>query len=170
MTAGCALREIQTAPPILPATFVAQSSPGVAGWPSADWYAGFGSVELQRLIEAASTGNLDVMMARARVAQADARARQAGAAILPSMSLGADGNYLAGHSRAGSAHETDWAALLSASYELDFWGKSRATARAAHALADASRADRDTIALTTMAGVANGYFHVLSVRERLAIA
>jgi multidrug efflux system outer membrane protein len=168
--AGCALRESQTPPPGLPATFVAQRTPGASAWPSRDWYAGFGSPELQRLIETASTGNMDVMKARARVAQADARARQAGAAILPSVNLGANGNYLAGHSRAGSAHETDWAALLSASYELDFWGKNRATAQAARDMAVASRADRDTIALTTLAGVANGYFQVLSVRERLAIA
>lgn len=170
ITAGCALREAQAPPPALPATFVAQRAPGVRGWPSKDWYSGFGSAELQTLVETASTGNLDVAMAQARVAQADARARQAGAAILPGASFGGNGNYLAGHSRDGSAHETDWAALLSASYEFDFWGRNRATARAARVLTDASRADRDTIALTTLAGVANGYFQVLSVRERLATA
>jgi multidrug efflux system outer membrane protein len=109
-------------------------------------------------------------MARARVTQADARARQAGAAILPSVDAGGNGNYLAGHSVNGSAHETDWAALLSASYEVDFWGKNRATARSANLLADASRADRDTVALTTLAGVADGYFQVLALRNRLAIA
>ena len=37
-------------------------------------------------------------------------------------------------------------------------------------LASASRADHDTIALTTLAGVANGYFQILALRERLAIA
>ncbi len=104
------------------------------------------------------------------MAQADARARQAGAAILPSVDAGGNGNYLAGHSVNGSAHETDWAVLLSASYEVDFWGKNRASARAASRLADASRADRDTVALTTLAAVADGYFQVLSLRERLAIA
>ena len=141
-----------------------------ASWPSKDWYEAFGSPELSALIEQASSENLDLSAARARVAQADARARQAGAAILPSIDAGANGNYLAGHSVNGSAHETDWAALLSASYEVDFWGKNRATARSASRLADASRADRDTIALTTQAGVADAYFQVLSLRERLAIA
>jgi outer membrane protein, multidrug efflux system len=173
IASGCALREVQAPPPVLPAKFTAQVTRGITGaaaWPKKDWYAEFGSAELQRLVGTASAGNFDVAMAQARVTQADARARQAGAAILPSSSLDGNGNYLAGHSRDGSAHETDWAALLSTSYEIDFWGKNRATARSVRVLADASRADRDTIALTTSSGIANQYFQILSLRERLAIA
>ena len=170
LAAGCALHEVEQAPPPLPSAFAAPRIGGDASWPGKDWYEAFGSPELRGLIEQASSENLDLSAARARVAQADARARQAGAAILPSVDAGANGNYLAGHSVNGSAHETDWAALLSASYEVDFWGKNRATARAASRLADASRADRDTVALTTQAGVADAYFQVLSLRERLAIA
>ncbi|HEX3951902.1 MAG TPA: efflux transporter outer membrane subunit [Steroidobacteraceae bacterium] len=165
---GCALHEVRQAPPTLPAVFA--GSAGDGSWPSARWYEAFGSTELQTLIGLASSSNLDLAMARARVTQADARARRAGAAILPSVDAGGNANYLAGHSSAGSAHETDWAALLSASYEVDFWGENRATARAASRLADAARADRDTVALTTLAAVADGYFQVLSLRERLDIA
>jgi outer membrane protein, multidrug efflux system len=170
LSAGCALHEVERAPPTLPTAFAALPTGSEASWPEKNWYEEFGSPELSALIEQASSENLDLSMARARVAQADARARQAGAAILPSVEAGANGNYLAGHSVNGSAHETDWAALLSASYEVDFWGKNRATARSASRLADASRADRDTVALTAQAGVADGYFQVLSLRERLAIA
>jgi multidrug efflux system outer membrane protein len=170
LAAGCALHEVERAPPALPAAFTAPRTGGEAAWPGKNWYEQFGNPELSGLVQQASSDNLDLSMARARVAQADARARQAGAAILPSVEAGANGNYLAGHSVNGSAHETDWAALLSASYEVDFWGKNRATARSASRLADASRADRDTVALTTQAGVADGYFQVLSLRERLAIA
>jgi NodT family efflux transporter outer membrane factor (OMF) lipoprotein len=167
---GCALQEARQAPPHLPAAFEGVAANGDASWPSAHWYEGFGSAELQTLIGLASSGNLDLAMARSRVTQADARARQAGAAILPSVDAGGNANYLAGRSSGGSAHETDWAALLSASYEVDFWGKNRATARSASRLADAARADRDTVALTTLAAVADGYFQVLSLRERLDIA
>jgi len=170
LAAGCALQEVERAPPTLPTAFAAPRIGTDASWPDKKWYEGFGSPELSALIVQASSDNLDLSAARARVAQADARARQAGAAILPSVDAGANGNYLAGHSVNGSAHETDWAALLSASYEVDFWGKNRAAARSASRLADASRADRDTVALTTQAGVADGYFQVLSLRQRLAIA
>jgi outer membrane protein, multidrug efflux system len=167
---ACALHEARHTPPDLPAAFDGRPGSGDASWPSTHWYEEFGSTELQTLIGLASGSNLDLAMARARVTQADARARQAGAAILPSLDAGGNANYLAGHSTSGSAHETDWAALLSASYEVDFWGKNRATARSASRLADAARADRDTVALTTLAGVANGYFEVLSLRERLELA
>jgi NodT family efflux transporter outer membrane factor (OMF) lipoprotein len=167
--AGCALHEASPKPPVMPATFEARPAAAEA-WPGQDWYKGFGSQQLQSLIEQAANNNLDLAMARARVIQADARARQAGAAILPAVDAGANGNYLAGHSANGSAHETDWAVLLSASYEIDFWGKNRAIAHSATLQAEASRADRDTLALTTLAAVADGYFHVLSLRERLNIA
>lgn len=140
-------------------------------WPSEAWYRGFSSNELTALVEAAAKDNLDLSEARARVAQADARARQAGAAILPNLDAVGNANYLAGHSSSsGSGHETDWSALLSASYEIDFWGKNRATMNAAGFAAAASRAERDTVALTTLAGVADGYFEVLALRERLMIA
>jgi multidrug efflux system outer membrane protein len=167
---GCALREVEAPPPALPSAFAAQTSIIANGWPSEDWYATFGSPELRALVEEAAAGNLDLKMARARILQANARARQAGAAILPSVDFGANGNYLAGHSSNGSAHETDWAALLSASYEVDFWGKNHAAARSANALAAATRADHDTLALTSLAGVADAYFQILSLRQRLDIA
>jgi len=48
-------------------------------------------------------------------------------------------------------HEFDWLAMLSASYEVDFWGKNRVTANAALLEAGASRAERDTVALTMLA-------------------
>ncbi|HVH84351.1 MAG TPA: efflux transporter outer membrane subunit, partial [Steroidobacteraceae bacterium] len=74
------------------------------------------------------------------------------------------------HSSQGSGHELDWFAMLSASYEVDFWGKNRALARSALLQATASRADRDTVALTLLGGVADEYFQVLALRERIAIA
>src|SRR5207237_5108419 len=100
--------------------------------------------------------------ARERVAQADARARQAGAALLPSVSGNANANYLAGSTpkplgQMGSGHELDWFAMLSASYEVDFWGRNRATARAARLAASASQGERDTVDLRALGGVAEEY-------------
>jgi multidrug efflux system outer membrane protein len=170
LCAGCTLQATKPVGPTPPAAFDKALPNEAANWPSKDWYHGFASTELDALISEAASNNFDLDTARARVAQADARARQARAGILPSVDAGGIANYLAGHSVNGSAHETDWAALLSASYEVDFWGKNRATANSARYLAIASRADRDTVALTALAGVANSYFQVLSLRERLAVA
>ena len=102
--------------------------------------------------------------------QADLHARQAHAAMLPSIDGDANANYLAGRASNQTAHETDGAALLSASYEVDFWGKNRASAASARDLAEAVRADRGTVALTMLASVANGFFQIVSLRERLTIA
>lgn len=170
LTAGC-----ETAAPLrtdtdVPAAFDGALAGHPAAWPSQAWYRGFSSDELNTLIDLATKNNRDMAGARARLEQADARARKAGAAILPGIQGGASADFLAGHSGNGSAHETDWSALLSTSYEVDFWGRNRATVSAAGFLATASRADRDTLALTTLAGVANGYFRVLALRERTAIA
>lgn len=153
----------------LPAAFDNASASGGA-WPSQEWYREFGSAELDSLIEAAVRNNLDLESASARVVQADARARQAGAAILPSIDANGAATYFSGHSAQGRGHELDWSTLLSASYEVDFWGRNRAVARSAQWLARGSRADRDTVALTLLGAVAEGYFQVLALREREAVA
>jgi multidrug efflux system outer membrane protein len=167
---GCADVKSAPAPRAAPAAFEHAKAALAPAWPAKDWYRAFGSEELDTLVELAVSNNTDLGAARARVAQADARARQAGAAILPSIDANGNATYLAGHSQQGSGHELDWFAMLSASYEVDFWGKNRATARAALLEATASRADRDTVALTLLGGVADEYFQVLALRERIAIA
>jgi outer membrane protein, multidrug efflux system len=168
--ASCASTSPPRPPPDMPPAFSALVPDVSVRWPARDWYRGFSSAELDELVAGASARNGDLAQARARVAQADARARIAGAAILPSVE--ADGNavYLAGRSSNGSAHETDWAALLSASYEIDFWGKNHAASRSAQLGYMGSQAERDTIELTTLAGVADTYFELLALKERLAIA
>jgi NodT family efflux transporter outer membrane factor (OMF) lipoprotein len=153
-----------------PAAFEHTAPAATASWPGQDWYRRFSSDELDALIDFAVSNNTDLAGARERVTQADARARQAGAALLPSLTGNANANYLAGHSQQGSGHELDWFATLSASYEVDFWGRNRATANAALLQAGAARAQRDTVALTTLGGVADEYFQVLALRERAAIA
>ena len=168
--AACALQPTPTPPSAVPTAFGNRVPEAPPAWPARDWYRSFGSAELDRLIGQADSSNLDLTAARARLAQADARSRQAGAALLPDLSASGSGNYLAGHSGNGTAHELDWSALLSTSYEMDFWGKNRATANAARYLGAAARADRDTLALMTAAAVADGYFELLSLRERRAIA
>src|SRR6202035_2589681 len=162
--AGCSLQATKPPAVAMPASFEQTLPSDQAAWPGRDWYRGFGSPTLNGLIEQASSNNFDVSAARSRIAQADARARQAHAAILPSVDETGNANYLAGHSVHGTAHETDWAALLSASYEVDFWGKNRAASNSANALVNASRADLTTVRITLSNAVATTYFQVLSLR------
>src|SRR6185312_10915118 len=133
-------------------------------------WTGFGDTQLSTLMTAAEAGNLDIAQAAARLRQADARARQAGAALLPSLGLNANIDTLTGQTGSTSRHETDYGAALGASYELDFWGKNRDAADAAGFARDASAADRTTVALTVTSSVADTYFQLLALRERLAVA
>ena len=171
LVAGCST----TPPPTLqagdvPARFEQQAPANAPIWPARDWWVNYNDPQLAALMDQAQAGNLDIAQAAARVRQADARARQAGAALLPS--LGANGavNSLYGQANGTSLHETDYSAGLQASYELDFWGKNRDLLDSAHAALRASRADRATVALTATSGVAATYFQILSLRERLAVA
>jgi outer membrane protein, multidrug efflux system len=170
LATGCVSRQAAPLPQEVPATFEGNAGAAPGNWPAQQWYREFASEELNTLVDLAVKNNVDLGVARARVAQADARARQAGSAILPTVDAAGNGNYLAGRSSHGAGHELDWSGMLSASYEVDFWGKNAATAAASRYLADASRAEHATVALTTLAAVADGYFQVLALRERIAVA
>ena len=157
--------------PDIPAPAAWSTPPeSAAAWPSADWWRGFDSARLNELEAQARQANDDLAAAVARVREADAQARIAGAPLLPSVQAG----FSATRSRApgsnGYGTGNDFSPLLGASYELDFWGKNRAALRAAEASADASRYDRATIELTVMSAVAGTYFQALQLRERLDIA
>ena len=153
-----------------------------AALPSVVWWRGFRSKELTDLIEEALTSNFDVAAAVARIVQADANARVAGAALLPVVDLNGQRHPLArvadhrqrrsasGGVAAAVAERVTYSTSLSASYEIDFWGKNRAALRAAEELAVASRFDREVVALTTVVSVANSYFLVLEAQDRLRIA
>jgi NodT family efflux transporter outer membrane factor (OMF) lipoprotein len=157
-------------PPALPPGFSQAPARAAAPPEDRDWYGQFGSAELVDLLTLAPAGNFDLAAAAARVRQAAARARVARATLSPRLDVAGNGMHFTGRSGDTTASETDWSALLSASYELDFWGKSQAASRAAAAAAVASIADRETVMLTTRAALADQYFTVLSLREREAIA
>jgi NodT family efflux transporter outer membrane factor (OMF) lipoprotein len=144
---------------------------GAGIWPGSDWWQGFGSEQLNELIAEAQRNNDDLAVAIARIEEADAQARIAGAALLPSLDLNADASrQRAQVAGGGPATFNSFSPVLSASYELDFWGKNRALKAAARATAIASRYDKETVALTVISSVATSYFQALQFRDRLLVA
>jgi outer membrane protein, multidrug efflux system len=170
---ACSLGPAYRRPSIPPPSAWRASAPAArAAWPSADWWSGFHSAELARLIAAGQSANDDLAAAIARVREADAQVRVSSAPLLPSLDAGASGSRQRTFSPGTGLGllYSDFAAGLNASYELDFWGKNRAVRSAALAAATASRYDRQTVELTVMSGIADTYFSVLALRERLRIA
>ncbi|HET6468390.1 MAG TPA: efflux transporter outer membrane subunit [Geminicoccaceae bacterium] len=143
-------------------------------WPEAGWWRGFGAAELDRLVAEALAGNADLRVALARIEQADAQVRIAGAALLPTFQAGAGaGVTRSGFGRAfgGDAGTREsYDAGLSAAWEVDLWGANRAGLGAAESLAVAGRFAHDAVALSVAAGVAETYFRLLALRDRLRIA
>jgi outer membrane protein, multidrug efflux system len=149
--------------------------------PTLDWWRGFRSPELTELMEEAQKVNLDIAAAVARFVQADAQARIAGAALLPTLAASGPGNLgqesysrVSGSSlnglSTGGRETVNYSTSLSASYILDFWGQYRDAAQAAEETAVANRFDRDVTALTTLTSVATAYFQVLASQDRIRTA
>jgi outer membrane protein, multidrug efflux system len=161
-----------------PSAWITPAEAGAPEWPGAGWWGGFGSADLDQLIGEAQRANDDLRAAIARVHQADAQRRIAGAPLLPALELDANASRarapVAGVlvnplvQRFGTSN--DFNPLLSASYQLDFFGKNRAALAAATASAMGSRYDQATVELTVLAGVAGSYFLALELRDRLNIA
>ena len=150
-----------------------------AATPSLAWWRGFRSRELSELVEDANAANLDIAAAVARIVQADAQSRIVGAALLPTVGLNGDATHLrtsqsttAGGSSGslGGSERDALSTSLTASYEIDFWGKNRFALRAQEQNAIAIRYDRDVVALATLVTTANAYFQVLAAQDRLRVA
>src|ERR1700674_300821 len=79
-------------PQDVPAAFEQAPPTNAPIWPTPDWWRNFSSAELDQLIATTQTQNLDLAAAEARVLEADANVRQSGAALLPTVNLGANAN------------------------------------------------------------------------------
>lgn len=159
-------------------------------WPTSQWWQGFGSADLDRLEQEAIAHNYTVQGAIAAVEAADGAVRVAGGALLPSVTgapgaswsqVNAGGSTSTGSliansdgtlTRVGSGvvDTRTYSATLSASYEVDFWGKNRATFQSAEANAMSARYAAQVTALTIVADVANTYFSALAYQDELTVA
>lgn len=151
--------------------------------PSA-WWRSFRVLELDQLEQAALDNNYDLKAAVARIQQAEAQLAIAGAPLLPTVGLSAQEQVLKRSRSTSSTSSTtststssaarssvhSYQGNLSASYEVDFWGKTRSAVESAEAAFRASAFDRDTVAHTLTAGVATALFQVVALAERVETA
>ena len=115
--------------------------------------------------------NHDLQVAATRVDAAVAQARIAGAALLPSLNAPLDGarrrqNFIgfpipAASNEVLSSMTSTYGASLSASWELDLWGRLRAGKSAAAADLQASLADMEAARLSLIAQTTRAFFAAL---------
>lgn len=157
----------------LPREFAAASQPGEPQI-AADWWKLYGDPQLEGLVAATLAGNADLRLAAARVEEAEAALREAGAAFYPEVS----GGYGYARNRVSTRTTPPGSApvtrgqnqlLASTSFEIDFWGRLARADEAVRAGLLGSRHARDVVALTLASTAAQSYFALRSLDAQLGV-
>ena len=137
----------------------------------AAWWTQLGDEDLDWLIQAAISGDLDIKLAKARLRKARANRAQAISAYYPTISASVQAmptNYGAPSSERPDT--TTFDAGFDALWELDIFGGTRRSVEASTADVDSSRASALNVRVTLVAEVAQNYVDVRSYQGRLIIA
>ena len=171
LATACALKD----PPDR-AEFYDQALPGVqvpAGWATSTttgpvmepWLASFQDSRLEVLVGEALAHNPDLQVAAARVEQATANLKAAGAQLGPAVNaFGKGGGKLGGDFTGTSG------VLVSARWELDVWGRARYGRRAAEETYLSTAVDLAGARQSLAALVAKGWFLAIESRQQREIA
>jgi multidrug efflux system outer membrane protein len=176
---GCAVGPDYRRPEVsAPVTFRGETAPAsAASLADLPWWELFRDPALKRLIQEALAGNYDLRIAVARVGQARALAGVARAEFFPWI------DYHAGAQRARGVFkfvpelelpdggtQNLFIGGLSATWEIDVWGRIRRANEAARAELLATEEGRRGVLLTLVSDTAQAYFELLALDLRLAIA
>ena len=176
--AGCAIGPDYKRPSVAePQTFRGQATAEAASLADAPWWDIFQDPSLKGLIQEALVKNYDVAIAAARVQEARANLSIARSDLYPSL------DYSGGASRSkigpGVSGQTggpvrnatsSYFAAMSASWEVDIWGRIRRLTEAARATLLATEEARRGVWLTLVSDLGQAYFELLELDVRLQIA
>lgn len=178
LLAGCAALgpDYQRPAVDLPKTYPAGTEAGAAAAVDGAWWKLYGDPALDRLVASTLERNADIRLAVARIEEADANLREAGATFLPQIDLGTTG----ARSRVSTTTATPLPSTvapvrnnvrlaLSTSFELDFWGRLRRALEAARAQALGTRYAKDVVTLSLAGLAAQAYFSLRSLDAQIAL-
>ncbi len=159
----------------LPAEYPSPSETNEAVVP-AEWWKLYSDPTLDELVASARTKNADIRLAAARVREAEAVLREAGAAFYPDVA----GGYSATRSKVSTRttpppqanaplERSQHSLTASTSFELDFWGRLARAGEAAQANLLASRFSQEVVALTLAGATAQAYFALRSLDAQIAV-
>jgi len=175
---GCAIGPDYKRPSVAqPPTFRGQATAEAVSFADAPWWEVFQDPSLKALIQEALRSNYDVNIAVARVQEARANLSIARSDLYPSL------DYSGGASRSkigpGVSGQTggpvrnatsSYFAAMSASWEVDIWGRIRRLTEAARATLLATEEARRGVWLTLVSDLGQAYFELLELDVRLQIA
>src|SRR5258706_3984303 len=137
------------------------------------WWDQFQDPVLAELVRTALENNKDLQIATANVDQAFAQYGITRSAQFPQVTAGANAARERASTNAAVARGgtfNDFGLNLSASFELDVWGRLRRATESARASLLASEEGRRTVVLTLVSSVANGYIQLRALDRQLDIA
>ena len=137
------------------------------------WWEQFQDPVLSGLVRTALENNKDLAIATANIDQASAQYGIVRSAQFPQVSAGVSASRNRSSANAavpGGETFSDYNINLSASFELDVWGKLRRASESARASLLASEQGKGTVVLTVVTSVANGYIQLRALDRQLEIA
>lgn len=134
---------------------------------SINWREVFTDPQLQTLIEQGLQNNTDYLSAQLRVEEAEATLLSAKLAFLPSFAFSPQGTVSSFDSH--KATQT-YSVPITASWELDIFGKMRNAKKQAQALYAQSQDYRQAVRTQLIAGIANTYYTLLMLDAQLEIS
>lgn len=141
-----------------------------------DWWRGFGDPQLDALVAEGLAANHDLRIATARVDEFAARVTATRAQGLPFIGYGVSASRQRASRESVPVPEgvdlisENYSALLSASWEIDLWGRIRRENEAARADLLATEEARLGVALTLVSATVSGYVSLLDLDRRLEIS
>jgi len=171
--AGCAVGPKYSRPDTKKPEAYVQASTATDSITNLKWWNIYQDTVLQSLIYHAVDSNLDLRIAVARVDEAKAILGFNQANMFPFFDYSARGratNFRSNSEQAGIAFPQNSISLMgNVSWEIDLWGKLRHANRAAFADLVATDEGRKSIYISLVAQVAELYFHLRGLDERLEI-
>lgn len=176
LTACASVPELGPKPQIRAAAAIAstQALASTAGvWPADGWWTAYNDPQLSALIDEALAAAPDLAVAAARLRQAEGYAQQAGAALLPGVDATGSAGYVKQSKNNGVPAQfvpDGWRQQgkigLNLSFNLDLWGKNRASLAAATSDAEAARYEVAEARLALTTGIAATYADLVTLHAQ----
>jgi len=140
-------------------------APADGMWPATDWWTRWHDPQLDQLVKRAIAEQPSLRLAQARLDQAQAQARVAGAADLPQVGVAADlgrERYPRYATPSPPGGYTVWSNHVGAtlSYDLDFWGRNQAELQGALDVVHASTVESHGVRLALETAVVRAYIEL----------
>ncbi len=145
----------------------AEAADSTRNFGATEWREVFTDECLQRLIDSALVSNTDLRVARLRVDEAEASLKAARLAYVPSFAFAPNGAVSSfDNSKAAWTYNVP----ITASWQVDLFGKLTNAKRQARAAVEGSRAYHQAVRSRVIASVANTYYTLLMLDAQLAVS